>query len=215
MGCCGKDDKDNGGATNRMVQHQQPMSMVTTQPLPQPTIGFQPPVLSTPAPTYPRNPAEALQNALGHTPSPPPNHYGVMNMHLASEMSYNGASTVHGSSSYEPLLRPNSAFQSGHSSGSPPLSTHIRPPSAPQIPSHTQDEGKMSVAIDFGKYQFYGATSVRLTFSLYRYYILGCRKPLSFERVGAKTHRLHFLGIRFRTYSWWESSADTELARIF
>ncbi|KAF8735260.1 hypothetical protein AX14_002404 [Amanita brunnescens Koide BX004] len=148
MGCCGQTNNDNGGATNRVVHKQQPMSMVTTQPLPQPGLAFQPPVLSTPAPTYPRNPAETLQNALGHTPSPPPNHYGVMNMHSASEMSYNGASTVHGSSSYEPLLRPNSAFQSH--SGSPPLSTHIPPPPIPQVPSHAQDEGKMSVAIDFG-----------------------------------------------------------------
>ncbi len=152
MGCCGKPSDDLGGATNRVV-YQQPMSMVANQPLPQPAMTFQPPALSVPSPTYPRNTAETLQNALGQTPSPPPNHYGSMNMHSASEMSYNGVSTVHGSSSYEPLLRPNSSAY--RTSGSPPLSTHVPQPPIPQIQSHTHDEGKMSVAIDFGKDQLY------------------------------------------------------------
>ncbi|KAK2465542.1 hypothetical protein APHAL10511_002434 [Amanita phalloides] len=123
---------------------QQPMSTVTTQPIPHSNIGFQTPLLSTPAPTYPRNVAETLQ--WNQSPSPPPNQFGVVGAHPASEMSFNG-STVHGSSSFmtnEPLLRPNSAYQTGHSSGSPPL------PTKPRLPSPPQDEGKMSIAIDFG-----------------------------------------------------------------
>lgn len=147
MGCCGKAIDDHGGATGNRVVYQQPMSMVANQPLPQPAMTFQPPALSVPSPTYPRNTAETLQNVLGQTPSPPPNHYGSMNMHSSSEMSYNGVSTAHGSSSYEPLLRPSSSAY--RTTGSPPLSTQ---PTIPQIQSHhTQDEGKMSIAIDFGK----------------------------------------------------------------
>ncbi|KAF8622621.1 hypothetical protein AX15_006876 [Amanita polypyramis BW_CC] len=138
MGCCGEANDSNDA--NRMVQ--QPVGMVTTQPVPQPVLGFQTPDLSTPAPTYP---VEMLRSTWSHSPSPPPNQYGVPNAHPTND-------SLPGSSSFmtnEPLLRQNNTYP-GYATGSPPLSIQLHPPNIPQFPSQEQDEGKMSVAIDFG-----------------------------------------------------------------
>ncbi|KAF8637103.1 hypothetical protein AX17_003007 [Amanita inopinata Kibby_2008] len=153
MSCCGRPNT-NDNVTNRSVQ-QVPTQMVTQQPGPQASIGFQAPAITTPAPTYP--PGAALSSWSQSPSPPPPNQFNSMNgvppSNVSAGPSYN-ASTINGSSfmTNEPLLRPNSAY-TAHGTASPPLpmQTPLPPNSTmPLIPSQLLDEGKMSIAIDFG-----------------------------------------------------------------
>lgn len=152
MGCCGEAKIQPGVAMNT----QSPLlngGTVTNQPTFHPGInnGFQQPTLSTPpiAHTFPQNGFQQ-QLAWGQSHSPPLIHeFGAtpISQSTTAVPTFNGT-TYHSSqfdvpsgflSVNQPIPRP----QSSHSPHSPP----------PQPKAPIQDEGKMSISIDFGTYQ--------------------------------------------------------------
>ncbi|KAF8904785.1 hypothetical protein CPB84DRAFT_1677131 [Gymnopilus junonius] len=163
MSCCGEPNTNNG-ATNRA--QPQSTGMVASQPgyfpgMEKPQF-FQQPSISPP-PAAQMNPFSAngfqqtlQQPAWAHTATPPPvNEYGQVTANntgsamQASTATYNG--TYNGSNfnvasgfapSNQPLAHP------GHSH-SPSLSLSTSPPPPPaSVPP--QDEGRLSISIDFG-----------------------------------------------------------------
>ncbi|PFH45742.1 hypothetical protein AMATHDRAFT_71166 [Amanita thiersii Skay4041] len=152
MSCCGRPNTNENDA-NRQMQAQ--TTMVTQQPGLQPSLGFQTPAITTPTPTYAAN-VNAV-NTWSHSPSPPPgpgmNGMMMNNLQSSTPIPTTYSATINGSSSYsttEPLIRPDAIYP-GYGSSSPPLSLNTGiPPSVPQIASKPVDEGKMSIAFDFG-----------------------------------------------------------------
>ena len=151
--CCGEDRNQRGVATNS----QPPLfngGTITNQPTFQPAFNgvFQQPTLSPPPAAHSNTLAPnglQQQPAWGQSQSPPPmNEFGATPLsHMTAVPTYTGT-TYNGSnfdvakgfsSINQPIPRP----QSSHPPHSPP----------PQLTAPIQDEGKMSISIDFGTYQ--------------------------------------------------------------
>ena len=95
--------------------------------------------------------SRTVQSPLGHSPWPRFDQFGTISKHPINEISFNGASLLDGSSSFltTKLLV---GFNRGNvSSTTPPLSTRTRTPPVPRTPSRAEDEGKITIAIDFGE----------------------------------------------------------------
>ncbi|KAG2006050.1 hypothetical protein CC2G_002398 [Coprinopsis cinerea AmutBmut pab1-1] len=164
MGCCGEPIDKANGYDNRPVQ--QPQGVVTNQPTgqwpqgmekPLPGgPGFQQPTIQTPAATYNQASVNGMgQNMQGQpwaqTPptSPPPTTQVPHQYTGYSSPNHTG----YGSMDANSIMRPPSAFNPHAPTGTPPISTS--PPPIPQLPpslqpQSQQDEGRMSVSIDFG-----------------------------------------------------------------
>ncbi|RDB19633.1 Heat shock protein 12B [Hypsizygus marmoreus] len=153
--CCGE-----SVTAEKKVQNGNsiPLGTITQQPVLQPTLNpplFQQPNISPPPPT--------LQNgntSWGQSYSPPPNmtQFGSYAQSTSPPpmATYNG-SMFNGSNyaTSDPLARPGSAHHPSYSSGSPPPQIMMGPglsstPIPPKPLSPPPDEGKMSIAIDFG-----------------------------------------------------------------
>ncbi|KAL1738279.1 hypothetical protein HDZ31DRAFT_70178, partial [Schizophyllum fasciatum] len=171
-GCCGEPDEKHGQFTNQPPKPQPPI--VNQQPGAQSPLEkphFQPPDLGPPPLAHPGLNGNgyghgAPQNgstytpppdAWGHTPSPPPmSPYTTSNSHSSM---YGTPPGFANPSMSPPMSPPGSQLGSFNMPGTPavqrPLSV-VRagaspPPSAHMsAPSMSMDEGKMSVAIDFG-----------------------------------------------------------------
>jgi len=168
MSCCGE-PKDKPGASNSKPQAI-PNGHVTTQPGLHPGLEkpqfYQQPSLSPP-PAAHTNPFGANnfqvaqqqtgQTAWGNSPSPPPmNDFGSMN--TATTQTYNG-STYNGStfnvqngfsSVNQPLMHLSAAHTPQMSLSSSPMGNQTT--NMGQLSTQIQDEGKMSISIDFGAY---------------------------------------------------------------
>ncbi|PPQ68984.1 hypothetical protein CVT25_009169 [Psilocybe cyanescens] len=160
MSCCGEPNNNNPAANRALPQHTG--GTIVNQPGYTPGLEkpqyFQQPSISPP-PAIHANAFSAngqqhqtiqqQQTGWGQSPSPPPNDFGQMNgasTNTTFNGTYNGASfNVNNgfSASNTPLMRPGSAHTPSMSISTPP------PPNAlPNAP--VQDEGKMSISIDFG-----------------------------------------------------------------
>ncbi|KAF8154010.1 hypothetical protein B0H34DRAFT_74131 [Crassisporium funariophilum] len=175
MNCCGE-PKDGPNATNN--QRPQHAGPVVNQPIYHPGLEkpqyFQQPNIS-PLPVahtnaFPQNglqqsyqqPGSYQQAGWSHSPSPPPlNEFGGMNAASATLLqsntptftgsTYNGSnfSVANGFSSMnQPLVRPPSAHSPHMSLSTPGMTTSPSPLGQPN--ATIQDEGKMSISIDFG-----------------------------------------------------------------
>ena len=114
-----------------------------------------PPALTTPTSTFSQSPASAASgSALGHKVSVRSNKSDSSGKQSTSGASFGGASSAKRSTSAQTQKRL-SGF-SRHSSDiipeTPPLPIRVLPPRPKS--SRAEEEGKMSIAIDFGKSQF-------------------------------------------------------------
>jgi hypothetical protein len=183
MSCCGE-PKVNAPA-NREPQSQQPTRPIVTQPNFQPGLEkpqfFQQPSISPPPAVYANAfTANGLQQpgqpAWGQSPSPPlANDFGTLtNSPMPSTTPTFNGSTYNGStfnvssgfsSMSQPLMRPTSAHSRHMSDSTPPLMGQAGP---------AQDEGKMSISIDFGAHISHYAHSY--SHFAFRYHFLWCCK---------------------------------------
>lgn len=76
--------------------------------------------------------------------------FGTIAKHPINEISFNGASSLGGSNSFltTKLLV---GFNPTNVSTTPQLPTHSRTPTVSRTPSSTKNEGKVTIAIDFGE----------------------------------------------------------------
>jgi len=189
MSCCGE-PKTNAPANSN--PRPQPTGPIVTQPTSQPGLEkpfFQQPSISPPPAVH----ANAFtvngfqqpgQPAWGQSPSPPlANDFGTLtNSPMPSNTPTFNGSTYNGStfnvnngfsSMSQPFMRPTSSHSPDISVSTPALtSTSLMGKTGGQI----QDEGKMSISIDFGTYICHYAHSYS-HFAL-RYHILWCCKWL-------------------------------------
>lgn len=146
LSCCGQAKIQQNGATNS----QPPLltgSTVTSQPSLHPGLNnaFQQPSISPPPPALPNANGFQQQPSWGQSHSPPlMNEFGASPLSQPTAVSTFNGTTYNGShfniangfsSINQPIPRPTSA----HSPHSPP-----------QLNVPIQDEGKMSISIDFG-----------------------------------------------------------------
>jgi len=194
MSCCGE-PKDLS-ATNRPQPF--PAAPVNTQPgfnpMMQQPQAFQQPSIPSPPLAHTTNGFSTntfqqqtqQQTGWSQSPSPPPptNDFAQLSQQMTggavnptlNGSTYNGSSfnVNNGFSSInQPLMRPGSAHSPHMSISTPPLSTSP-PLGMPQNTTQIQDEGKMSISIDFGKYVLYAHETRMLTIFFPRYYFLWC-----------------------------------------
>ncbi|KAF9558515.1 hypothetical protein CPC08DRAFT_743329 [Agrocybe pediades] len=166
MSCCGE-PKDVSGM-NRPQPFQ--VAPVTTQPGFNPTMqqpqSFQQPSIPPPPPVHANgfgttNGLRQQQTGWSQSASPPPtNDFAQLNQHLTGPgMNPTNGSTYNGSSFNvnsgfssinQPLMRPGSAHSPHMSMTTPPPLSTSPPLGIPQGTAPVQDEGKMSISIDFG-----------------------------------------------------------------
>jgi hypothetical protein len=170
MGCCGEPRDKANEASNRAVA--QPNGLVTTQP--GQFQGMEKPLLNggynhqnlpaPPAPTYAQNSMNGYQHTgqqqQGGSPwgsppgSPPPTQ-------LNSQFTgYSAQGSTGMSHNYDPsgIMRPPSAFNPANPMGGPPMT--VTPPLPAQMPQTTkEDEGRLSVSIDFGTSRHHHSTA--------------------------------------------------------
>lgn len=142
-----------------------------------------PPVLSTSASTFPQSPAStASGSALGREVSVRSNKSDSSGKQSTGGASFGGASSAKRSTSAHAQKR-SSGFS--HYSGdiipeTPPLPFRVLPPRPKS--SRAEDEGKMSIAIDFGKSPF--CTAKCCLNVPCRYYLFWCCKPSLANQTG-------------------------------
>ena len=155
MPCCGEPRKDEKGFSNRPIPQQ--TGPVVTQPGLQPPLHFQQPSVTPPpihASGFPQNGfGTHVQAPWSHSPSPPPaNDFGAQHGLLTGSTNLPGSTytgstfNVNASPAQPPFTRPLSAQRAQ----SPPLAGLPPGASPPTLPA-PRDEGRMSIAIDFGK----------------------------------------------------------------
>jgi hypothetical protein len=225
MSCCGS-PKDSAPANSKpQTQHTGP---IVTQPTFQPGLEkpqfFQQPSISPPPAVHANNSftvngfQQPGQPAWGQSPSPPlANDFGTLTNSSpmpSTTPTFNNGSTYNGStfnvnsgfsSMSQPMMLPRSAHM-GHMS----ISTSPAPVVQQLTGSQAQDEGKMSISIDFGAHICHYAHSYS-HFAL-RYHFLWCCKYLIFISRFLASRWL--IGLWLVTYCWRQSSANFELARI-
>ena len=143
VSCCGQ-AKDDPGVTNTQPFLGAGPGIIDSQPSYQPVLnynnnGFQPPSVPSPPIAHPPD-----HNTFSNGFQPPVREFGAaspLQQPSFTGTTYNGSNfdVVNGFSSInQSIARP----KSSHSPHSPP----------PKVNAPTQDEGKMSVSIDFGVY---------------------------------------------------------------
>lgn len=189
MGCCGE-PIDNNAPSNRTQAHKH--GMITTQPTAQQTLekpggsppsSYQPTVASPPPAVVNPTPVNGYNGSavspMGLTPSPPvqnPYEFGASPsppLPTSSPGTFT-TSSYHPPGTMDSLLRPQTVYYPSFNGR--PMSAVPHIPSPPPIDLSNisvPDEGKMSVAVDFGVYFGYRVCSL-LIFT--RYYFLRCRE---------------------------------------
>ncbi|KAF5345803.1 hypothetical protein D9756_010885 [Leucocoprinus leucothites] len=169
MGCCGE-PADKGPSNRNQVQ---PNGMVTSQPMAQPilekpgnspTMSYQP-TIASPPPVLVNNSSTNGFNGFnnqsvppwGHSPSPPAQHpyeFGAVAPSPPIPSPSPGAfthSSYHPQGTADPLLRPQNAYYPSLNGQAGTLSPSMSPPPIDlSNVGPAPDEGKMSVAVDFG-----------------------------------------------------------------
>ena len=92
--------------------------------------------------------SQALQSPSGHSAWSRFDQFGTITKHPINEISFNGASLLDGSSSFL-TTKVLVGFNPSNVSITPSLPTRARTSPVPRTPSGTQNEGKITIAIDF------------------------------------------------------------------
>jgi len=216
MPCCGEPKKGKKDFSNRPTPQQ--TGPVVIQPGLHPPPQFQPPNVTPP----PIHASGFPQNGFGihsqppwtHSPPPPPaNDLGAQHGLLTGSTNlpastYNGSTfNVNGSPGQPSIARPLSAQRTQ----SPPLGGLPPGASPPTVPA-PRDEGRMSVAIDFGKSH---PRNCILPFVTDHRYNIFRHCESYFPEYGANSRLTSYsVGIWVFSHCWWCGSADSDLARV-
>jgi hypothetical protein len=189
VSCCGQ-AKDQPGVTNTQPFLGAGPGIIDSQPAYQPVLnynnGFQPPSIPTPPVTHPPS---HDHNTVSNGFQPPMREFGAASPPQQAgptiTATYNGQPQFRASSPFQQTGVPTSMsnFSNGSNYFNSINQSITRPASAqsphsppPQVnaPIPIQDEGKMSISIDFGVYTLYVTLCHPLI--LFRYNILWCCK---------------------------------------